>query len=352
MKPRIIKYTLLLLLLLFLSAVLFPGAQTFGELQKMTDQDLGVISGHGGVSIGLKNIQMFGFIDSYTYYATDNGGSFSLRNIQFTDGQGGDVMKFNFDYTGNRIIDENGDILLESVDDSGVAGYDGRMSSSGLIYFNIAAFEVATEDDWDTLTNPASTHKVMGVINVPSWDQEVGMNIGNFIFSDGTKTYDLGSIDIGRIDVPTFDFYFGPHAESGIDFEYGFEQHIDHIGYFYGNDFNTDHLVISDFHFGSSFGFGTVGDDPRFPSTWTTDIGNFKIGDMFGSLANNEHSRPAQFDVGAIPDGAGMYEGAIIMTLPMSGSIRFENVDFGGIDFGPGAIDGIEAYRMNVFLIP
>ena len=76
---------------------------------------------------------------------------------------------------------------------------------------------------------------------------------------------------------------------------------------------------------------------------------------MFGDVANNIHSNPATFDVatlGACPDSSEAHHTAAILNVPIQGSIRFEQAEFGGIDFGPGAIDDIHAHRFEVLLIP
>jgi len=38
--------------------------------------------------------------------------------------------------------------------------------------------------------------------------------------------------------------------------------------------------------------------------------------------------------------------------VPIQGSLRVENVNFGGNDFGPIAIDGINAHRMSLSFHP
>ena len=50
--------------------------------------------------------------------------------------------------------------------------------------------------------------------------------------------------------------------------------------------------------------------------------------------------------------GTGAIHGVMDLRLSMTGSIRFENVDFNGTDFGPGAIDGLEVHRLELQLIP
>jgi hypothetical protein len=36
----------------------------------------------------------------------------------------------------------------------------------------------------------------------------------------------------------------------------------------------------------------------------------------------------------------------------MQGTLRIENIDFGGQSFGPAAIDGLQVHRLSVGLIP
>jgi len=42
----------------------------------------------------------------------------------------------------------------------------------------------------------------------------------------------------------------------------------------------------------------------------------------------------------------------IFLSLPIAGTVRIENVAFGGQDFGPIAIDGIHVHRLNVKIPP
>jgi hypothetical protein len=38
----------------------------------------------------------------------------------------------------------------------------------------------------------------------------------------------------------------------------------------------------------------------------------------------------------------------VILDLPMTGTLRIEDLAFGGEDFGPCAIDGIKVHRLSV----
>jgi hypothetical protein len=40
------------------------------------------------------------------------------------------------------------------------------------------------------------------------------------------------------------------------------------------------------------------------------------------------------------------------LKLPMEGSLRVEDVKFGGSDFGPLALDGIEVHRLAIQINP
>ena len=59
------------------------------------------------------------------------------------------------------------------------------------------------------------------------------------------------------------------------------------------------------------------------------------------------------FDVGeADIYGTGTLYGLVDLRMSLQGSFRFESAVYGGIDFGPAAIDGIHAYRFEAMLIP
>mgnify|MGYP000891252167 CR=1 FL=1 len=83
-----------------------------------------------------------------------------------------------------------------------------------------------------------------------------------------------------------------------------------------------------------------AGDDPAVPSTWEFGgVSNvFKIGSI-GDVYNT----PASMDVGT---DAGIT--TVNWSLPMAGTVRVENVQFGTQSFGPVAIDNIQFHRLNV----
>jgi len=280
------------------------------------------ITGQSGITIAVSNAQIFTHFDRLQYIASDNG-----------------FIQFNELRIGNN---SGGPATYNPTTGSGTAG---------VIYMDLGSVDVASLEDWDPSTSPSLQHKGMLGINVPEWDQDTTYLISDLVFNGPTEgTKHLGSLLIGPVDKPSYYLFTAPHG-SGVDWEQGIEMHIGHLAYQYNNS-STSVLNFENIHIGNSFDYGLSGDDPTDPSTWKTYIGKFRIGDMFGNLdsANGplRHSYPASFDVGSFTDGTG----AIGLQLPMTGSIRFEKTEFGGVDFGPSAIDGIHAYRMTVFLIP
>ncbi len=307
----------------FAFLMLFFSPANASALAPIDNEALDNITGQSGITLAVSNVEVFTNIDRLSYIASDNG-FIEFYDFRITDGA------------------------------NGPARYNFGTGAAGVIYMDLGAVEVSTTEDWDLSTSPESIYKGMLGVNVPEWDQQVAYFIPDFVFSDGTVGGEkhLGSILIGAIDLPNYNYFSAPHG-SGVDWEYGFEMHIDHMAYKY-NEALTGALCFEDIHIGRSFDYGLAGDNPADPGTWKTDIGQFTIGDMFGNTdpLNLEHSNPARFDVGVINDDLGNPQGAIGLQLPLSGSVRLENVDFGGVDFGPGAIDGITAHRLELYLIP
>jgi len=312
--PKSFTITLMFILLLPLVSI--------ATLQPLENAELADVTGQSGIIFAVKDVQIFQNIEYFRYCASDNG-YLLLNNLQ------SDVIKYNF---GTENL------------------------AAGLMYMDAGVNEVASLDDWNLSTNPTSVQKGMYGVAAPNWVQEVSYQAGGFLFSDGTSAYDLGEFWLGQIRQPSWKYFMAPHeGGTGVDFEYDFEMHIDALAYVYGTDSSNNCLVLGfeDIHIGRSFGFGTAGDDPADPTTWTSDIGEFQVGDMFGDLAANEHARPAQIDAGVCNfDFCDDPLGAYRLRLPFEGSFRFENAEFGGTDFGPGAIDGINAYRFDVYLFP
>ena len=100
----------ILLCFLLLSAfqIFQPGA--YAELRQLENRELEEITGQAGVSIAIKNVEIYHFIDSFTYTCPEDGagtceGYLMLENIEFHS-RTTDTMLFNFDpVAGNRLID-------------------------------------------------------------------------------------------------------------------------------------------------------------------------------------------------------------------------------------------------------
>jgi len=320
----------------------------------MENTELESITGAAGFSIAIKNVQIFHHIDAFRYCASDEG-YIEFQNF-FMHGNG-NPAKFNYDF-GTTVTD------------------------SGIIHYDVFETDVGSPNDWSGDPIVADDALVRGMIltDVPNWDQELGFTIGNIAFFDpdyDVNPVNLGSFTMGLIDMPRFSTYTSPRiAGSGIDFQTSFQLTIDKIGYAY-ND-SCDALEICPTYIGGSFVDGS--DDPKNPASWMPnrvvpqDFGDFQIGDLFGDMTAVDpvdyHSNPAMIDSAecdiypddGIPGGKDdVIWGFLNLKLPMEGSLRFESatwyVDSAGptpdvVNFGPGAIDGIQVHRLNLQLIP
>lgn len=155
------------------------------------------------------------------------------------------------------------------------------------------------------------------LLNLPDWITDYNVqNLGTIKVSDIVRTEN--SLIIG--------------AHGGIDFE--FREKID-IGEVQYNDTNHT-LTLTGIHLCST----ASGNPEADPTTWTYS-GPFQIGDIAGG-------NPAQIDVGT--DNAGVT--SVRYELPMEGTLRVQNVNFGGTDFGALALDGIAVHRLEVQFHP
>lgn len=336
-KLRLIRpFSCICALMLVLTAVTAVRA----ALTPMENQEMEAVTGNGGFSMAIKNIQLFQYIDTYRYCASDNG-YIELRGIK----------TFNADTFGPALFN------------FGTAATD----STGEIHFDVAEFEVGSVDDWSPAATTSMT-RGMTITTVPDWDQRLAYFIENMIFSGPdlntgiVRTEDIGALYMGNIHMPRMSSYLSPPNGSGVEFQTSFQMTIDKLSYNY-NPSTCAKLELCSTYIGGNFVDGS--DDPANPASWMpnratpVDFGDFQIGDLFGDIssansADWEPSNPAGFDVGEgeiYGAGGGVY-GAMALRLPMEGSIRFESATFDGTNFGPGAIDGIQVHRLNMMMIP
>jgi len=334
--------------------VLTVSTPNHAGLMPMDNTQLESVTGTGGFSIAVKNVQIFHHIETYRYCASDNGyiefQDFLMHGI-------GNPAKFNFDY-----------------------GF-GSVTDSGIIHYDVFETEVGSINDWDLTTPSDAYYRGMISTIVPNWDQELGFTIGNLAFYDpnySASPVDLGSLTMGLIDMPRFATYISPRiGGSGFDWQTNFQMTIDKIGYAY-ND-TCDAIELCPTYIGGDF-TSFAGDNPAVPSSWApnnnTDFGEFQIGDLFGDTTSLDPdvyaSNPAMMDVAegdiygddGIPGNDDDYTyGFVSLRLPMEGSIRFESATWyndrdnpdpllQSVNFGPGAIDGLQVHRLDLKMIP
>ncbi len=147
---------------------------------------------------------------------------------------------------------------------------------------------------------------------------------------------------------------FWAHAGQGVSFDYQTTLTADALTYAY-NTTATGALRLSNLTIA-----GSATGDPATPSSWVFSD-NFKIGtigdsDVYADTDNDPltpdvlvftGNKPATMDAATVGGVTSVY-----MSLPMSGTLRVAEVNFGGNNFGPIAIDGIQFHRLDIKLTP
>jgi len=164
-----------------------------------------------------------------------------------------------------------------------------------------------------------------------SYTQPRTYSIDSIVFCEQA----IGSLDIENVIRQPSNLRLGAHADgtTGMAWDYATQIDIESLQYTYndvGDTFSFDGIHLA----------GSATGDPTDPTTWTFD-GQFTIGDL-------ENDNPATFDIGTNESG----ETIMAMTLPMQGTLRIENIDFGGQSYGPAAIDGLQVHRLTVVMDP
>ena len=159
-------------------------------------------------------------------------------------------------------------------------------------------------------------------------------SVGELVFCDQS----LGSLNLDELSSGPSVYRMGAHIDGtpGIDFDYATRVYAQAFRYTYNTVGGS--LALTGIHLAGAAN-GSA-DDPSNPSTWSfTGTNNtFRIGDI-------ENGNPAKIDV-YTDTGTGVT--TLELNLPMQGSLRVQNVTFGGADFGPIAIDGINVHRLSV----
>ena len=280
--------TLLLLIISSLPAALPAQAS---EPKSLTDAQLAGVTGQSGITIYTDGTAR---ITASVLKISDTDSSpvkwLELKNVVVDDGIGG---YFSFatplDYLSTTVVDEP--VTLDV----------GAHATTGQTL-------VALRD---------STHVS------PRW-----YSVGEVVFCDQS----LGSLNLDALSLGPTVYRMGAHIDgtSGVDFDYTLSAYAKAFRYTYNA--SSEALRLSGIRLA-----GSASGAAEDPSTWSFS-GVFRIGDIDGG-------NPAKIDVGTDTSTG---ETSLVLSLPMQGSLRVENVTFGDKNFGPIAIDGITVHRMSV----
>ena len=312
--------------LIIFACMLFPLAVVSAQMKVMDDDSLDRVVAGTGLSLMIKDVTFSFNLKSYAYDTFNNPGdvtttwSHNAGLYQELFGQE-DAAGFEFELGSNgnsssgiefkNIVihgGRSGDLLLDAVFDSGES---------------FVTADLFTIDDASSLIDG----QTLLDINVPQWQQNLHLFIENIIFA-GT---DIGSFDMGNMDMPFMEMYISAHGH-GMDWQMDMQQHIGEIKYTYntaGDNFSASNITMAK----------TAAGLPETPADWTFD-GAFSTGDI-----NNNN--PATLDIITLDSNNVT---SILLNLPMQGTIRTENIHLGSQDFGPIAIDGINVHHMRVML--
>ncbi len=255
----------------------------------LTDTELSGVTGQAGISI-YKSIAMRYSASVIKFSDTDSTPRqwLELRNVTVDDGSGGPFL-----------IETPFMEVTETID-------------------------VGTNDAGRTLVSHYDASHVS-----PRW-----YSVGDVVFCNQS----LGSINLDALTMGPSVYRIGAHVDGtggGYDFDYTTRLYAQAFRY---TDKASQTLNLSGIHLvGSATG---AADNPADPTTWQFAGANnvFRIG-------NIDSGNPAKVDV--VTDTS-TGETSLYLNLPMEGSLRVENVTFGGNNFGPIAIDGINVHRLTL----
>jgi len=302
---------------IIISLVLFS-TPLLAAMEEVSDSDLSQVSAQAGI----------------TYNWGDSKLNVTWNSFAFSD----------TDHTPKNWIE------FKNIEISGPDGYftldEDNGWDVGFPFHRYNTIDITTLTTVDGQTRPAisfmdSTHTT-----------ERDWTIGNLVFCN----QDLGSIkfDVRNVDAAFMNISTHGAGSSGIEFEQLSNWELKNFAY----DFNTSgtsggSLNLTGIHIAECA--DAVADNPADPTTWTFS-GYFRIGDITGGtidVDNNSSNaalpNPATFDV--LTDNSTNTPNFLI-NLPMKGTVRVEEVNFGGNNFGPVAIDGITVHHLGIRVAP
>jgi len=299
-NPIITSGAIYLLLSAFIVITLLPCSTLYARMTVVGDSELSQISAQAGITYNFGDSQ-------YTISAA----SFAISD---TDSTPLNWLEFN-NLTISGSWDEN--------------------PVYGAPFYQFNTIDVAT------ITN--NDDQIRTVLSISSSDNTYPQtwNIGNLVFCSqnlGSINFDIETVGASLLNITAH----GP-GSTGIEFEYLAQLQVQNFNYAYNNtNTSAGSLNVSGIHLSQS-----ATGDPTDPTTWAFS-GPFRIGDIVGGnipVSNDGDTapNPATFDVGSSPDGTST---AVVLNLPMQGSIRAQSVNFGGTNLGPVAIDGITVHHL------
>lgn len=283
--------------LVFLGLTMCWNMPLHAELLTLQEGQMGDVTAQAGISISLNNATFYDEYGRMEFKDSSNTGSLALEDVVVDNGSG---WGYSFTTTTPLLID--------------------------IVDYNSGS-----------LLLPERNYAIK--IYAASWTQNMQFTANHLLFCN----QDLGKLLIGPIHIPTFEFWLTTPdndvlntTKSGLYFRSLFQSNIDKLSL----TFNTQNkaLLFQSIRFAKSF-TGSY----QTPSTWVAQ-GSFLIG------KNTTVSQDESFaSVNVIKENNAL---KLDLELPMSGSIRVDNVTFGTKNCGPIDIDNIKVTRMTVQLIP
>jgi len=191
---------------------------------------------------------------------------------------------------------------------------------------------VSTGLDHISLDVGEYNNEVMFFAESPALSISTDFTVDSIIFCNEN----IGRLGVEDMNLSSFHLYAGPHADNGIDFEFGEQLSIKSFTYQYNSSTTSGFLALTGITFANTF----------LP---TGANGEFLIGNL-------SESNPAKIDI-LSDDTAEWIPGVvnprlgtafISLDLPMQGSIHIDNVTMGGNNFGNLAIDNINIEKLYI----
>ena len=299
--------------LVFLCIILLTASPVVSAMTVLSDGEMATLHGGMGTSIELTGTARI-TVDSFVLWDTDSK-----------------LIKTSTLFGDNDIgITSTGIIEFKNI-----VWDDG---SGGSFSFATPAGDPAT---FDIGTNAAG-HTLINIHDPTQWSPRTFAS--DLIFCGQP----LGSLKISDIVRTENNLIIGAHG--GLDFELKEKTAIGYAQYQYNTQLGDNPNTVpveTDYKLGTLTATGihlsgtASGSLEGNPNDWTYS-GPFKIGDIVAG------ANPAQLDVGT--DASGVT--SMRYELPMAGSIRVENVTFGGSDFGPLALDGLNVHHLALQFHP